>query len=234
MPRTLKPFPAEDWSEPLREYITGELKYLPADWLEQQLITLAPPDAKRLAADLKREKLARQKRPQRAQAIIAQAQDVTTGMFTLLRQRRSAPLKCPATFALINAANDELLPVVYYFKTEFNAARPGTYAPEIRPMFAKPDPDFPGHPSYPSGHAAQSRLCALLFAALFPKLEQALIAMADDIAYNREVAGVHFEADSDAGKLLADQVFNLLMAQPSFKRLLPLARAEWPENRDMR
>ncbi|MDR7332960.1 phosphatase PAP2 family protein [Roseateles asaccharophilus] len=234
MASSLKPFPAEDWSEPLRDFMTRELKHLPTDWLVKRRVTLEPPSAKRLAADLKKEKVARLDRSKRAHAIAAQAQDVTTGMFTLLRQRRAVPLKCPATSALMSAANGDLLAVVFYFKTEFNAARPSAYEPDIRPMFAKPDPDFPGHPSYPSGHAAQSRIYALVLAELFPKLRQELIAIADDIAYNREVAGVHFEADSDAGKSLADQVFKLLMDQPAFARLIPLARAEWPECRDLR
>lgn len=231
---SLKPFPAEDWSEPLRDFMTRELKHLPADWLLKRRITIEPPSATRLAADLEKEKVARLERPKRAHAIVAQAQDITAGMFMLLRQRRSASLKCPATSALIAAANGDLLAVVFYFKSEFNAARPSTYAPDIRPMFAKPDPEYPGHPSYPSGHAAQSRIYALVLAELFPKLREELIAIADDIAYNREVAGVHLEADSDAGKSLADQVFKLLMEQPAFARLVPLARAEWPECRDLR
>lgn len=230
----LKPFPGEDWSAPLRKYSLGELKYLPADWREKQRIKIKAPDAKNLKCDCDSVIAAKKERPVRVHAISAQAQDITLGMFALLSARRPVKLDCPATSALLDAADIDLLPVLFYFKTEFNAARPSAYIPDLDPMFAKPHPNFPGHPSYPSGHAAQSRLFALVLGAAFPGLKSQLLGLADDIAFNREVAGVHFSSDSAAGKSLADQVFKLLMQQPAFTRLLPLVRAEWPENHDLR
>ncbi|PTT92878.1 hypothetical protein DBR42_01175 [Pelomonas sp. HMWF004] len=197
---------------------------MPADWLSAGRITLAAPLPARLAGDLQLiESLATQ-RDAKIQAITTQAESFTAPMFGLLRSTRSVSLDAPVTMQMVNEAFNDLFPVLFYFKSEYNAARPVSYVPSLNPVFAKP-----GHPTYPSGHAAQSRLIALTLGAMFNALELQWLAMADEIALNREIAGVHFRADTEAGQQLADRVFILLMAQPAFSRLLPLARAEWPE-----
>lgn len=221
---TLKPFPADSWNNEFRSFISQQTKHLPADWLSASLITLAAPQPARLAGDLLLiESLATQ-RDSKIQAITTQAESFSPPMFGLLRSTRSVALDAPVTMQMVTEAFNDLLPVLFYFKSEYNAARPVSYLPSLNPVFAKP-----GHPTYPSGHAAQSRLVALTLGAMFKGLRQRWLDMADEIALNREIAGVHFRADTEAGQQLADSVFTLLMAQPTFSRLLPLARAEWPE-----
>ena len=58
--------------------------------------------------------------------------------------------------------------------------------------------------------------------------------MAQRIARNREVLGLHFPSDSTAGRLLAEESFNILMQCKSIHDpahpndgLLAKARAEW-------
>ncbi|MFG6430654.1 phosphatase PAP2 family protein [Roseateles sp. LYH14W] len=230
----LKPFPAEDWTPVFREYIGKELKYLPPDWLDKKLIEILPPDESTLKAQCAKVIAAKGERQMRLHGILGQVEGLHLGLMALVRARRPVALDTPITFRLLNAANDELLPVLFYFKTEFNAARPSAYIKDLNPMFARPDPNYPGHPTYPSGHAAQSRLFALVLGAMFSKLGADLITLANDVAYNREVAGVHFEADSEAGQDLAAKVFKLLMSNPKFACMVSLAQAEWPENKDLR
>jgi len=55
--------------------------------------------------------------------------------------------------------------------------------------------------------------------------------MAQRIARNREVMGLHYRFDSKAGKLLAQESFTLLMECPSIddpvNGIIVLARNEW-------
>jgi hypothetical protein len=56
--------------------------------------------------------------------------------------------------------------------------------------------------------------------------------MAQRIARNREVLGLHYPSDSAAGKLLAEESFKILMQCDSIKKstkgLIALAKKEFP------
>jgi hypothetical protein len=51
--------------------------------------------------------------------------------------------------------------------------------------------------------------------------------LADDIAKNRERAGVHYPSDSAAGKQLADVFVEEATKFPAFQNRLAQARQEW-------
>jgi hypothetical protein len=87
----------------------------------------------------------------------------------------------------------------------------------------------PGHSSFPSGHATQAHLMALCVNAIFTRLstpvggnppnwtpanadvmKQNLTALALRIRRNREIAGLHFKSDSEAGEALAAALFDVL------------------------
>jgi hypothetical protein len=52
--------------------------------------------------------------------------------------------------------------------------------------------------------------------------------MAQRIARNREVLGLHYPSDTAAGKLLAEKSFEILMQCNSVKNeIIPRAKAEW-------
>jgi hypothetical protein len=131
-----------------------------------------------------------------------------------------------------------------YYKRVFNRARPSQYSPAILPPI-----HVPGHASYPSGHATESRLIARCLEKVMPAAASTVLPsagkpptppppdssplrqMAERIARNREVLGVHFPSDSAAGKLLADRSFEILMECPTIKDpkkgLIALAKKEW-------
>ena len=144
--------------------------------------------------------------------------------------------------------------------------RPSTVSPALMPPI-----DPPGHPAYPSGHATEAYLIALVLAEVMPglawgegrggaknpvsaqdlapvagsittrltsvpgvaqRLERSpLWRIAERIARNREVLGVHFPSDSEAGLRLAVQALPLLLACPLIAApgtgALARARAEW-------
>ena len=53
--------------------------------------------------------------------------------------------------------------------------------------------------------------------------------LADRIARNREILGLHYRSDSKAGKELAEQTVAIFKNCPTVSRLIPLAAAEWHE-----
>jgi membrane-associated phospholipid phosphatase len=101
-----------------------------------------------------------------------------------------------------------------------------------------PPIDVPGHASYPSGHATESYLLAGILAPVMPAAASTqtnpadpdstpLRRLAERVARNREVLGLHYPSDSKAGKYLGDQTSTLLLLCPSVVGLIPVAQAEW-------
>ena len=139
------------------------------------------------------------------------------------------PVDKTATKDLLLTMLKEAWQPMFYFKQLFNRGRPYQCCDlPLDPMFPWPDRRYPGHPSYPSGHATQSHLVALIYASMFPQLRDDLIKAAAGIAHRRVVAGLHFPSDSDAGVKLAQQLFYTLTCVPEIEKRFNAARAEWP------
>jgi hypothetical protein len=133
-----------------------------------------------------------------------------------------------------------------HFKYKFNRARPVQLYPPLLPPC-----ETPGHASYPSGHATQSRMmencmglvlqnATLLTTAPLPgadatTLTTDLSALAWRIAHNREIAGFHYSSDTLHGRTLADNMFSqiktdLSATTPKLSLLssaMNAARDEW-------
>jgi membrane-associated phospholipid phosphatase len=128
----------------------------------------------------------------------------------------------PATFDLINVALRVGQFAVMYFKHKYNRPRPSQFDPRIFPWI-----DVPGHPSYPSGHATEAHLLSLCLAEVVPDAKLPLTRLAERVAENRELAGVHYRSDSDAGKKLAEGCLAVLKTCTLFNGILEQAKAEW-------
>lgn len=74
----------------------------------------------------------------------------------------------------------------------------------------------PGGYSYPSGHATLARLYGRLLAEAVPERKAEFIARADLSALYRVIGGVHNPSDIEAGKNLADMVFDQMLADQRF------------------
>jgi hypothetical protein len=108
----------------------------------------------------------------------------------------------------------------------------------------------PGHAAYPSGHATEAYLMAKCLEKVMPVAAStpvdpndpettALQRMAQRIARNREVLGVHYPSDSAAGKKLAEDTFAILQkcktvnntTNPSKPGIIQRSQLEWdPRN----
>lgn len=124
--------------------------------------------------------------------------------------------------------HDMLRIVLFQKKIYFNRARPYQIYPDLTPPFT------PGHPSYPGGHAAQSQAIAAVielilqpYGSTYARLIQQCKDLAVDIARNREVAGLHYPSDTDAGKALAGLFIVEALKSEKFNGLLTEARKEW-------
>jgi hypothetical protein len=62
-------------------------------------------------------------------------------------------------------------------------------------------------PSYPSGHAGQSRFLCLVLGELYPEKREMLIKFSDYIAYSRIGLGVHFTSDNAFGQAISEYLF---------------------------
>ena len=111
----------------------------------------------------------------------------------------------------------------------------GNVTRDLKKSFGRPRPELAspcpgsrttkGGYSYPSTHAAISRLFALVLADLVPERRAEFLERADQIAHDRLVIGVHFPTDLEAGKLLADRFHAALERSAAYQRDLVRVRA---------
>ena len=132
-----------------------------------------------------------------------------------------SPAAHPKTLTVIEAADRAGLMVAMKFKYKFNRARPQQVFLSLVPLVP-----WPRHPSWPSGHSLESHLIALALAAIVPTAKDMLVALADRIGKNREIAGVHYRSDTLAGKEIAQKVFPVLESCPTFAELVAAAKVE--------
>ena len=115
------------------------------------------------------------------------------------------PSRTSKTLEIIDLALAFASTVVLRFKQAMACPRPADYSALIQPIVPTP-----GHSAYPSGHSTEAHMIAFVLPKLITSnlQEQAHYALqlerlAARIAINRTVAGLHFPADSHAGRVLA-------------------------------
>jgi hypothetical protein len=128
----------------------------------------------------------------------------------------------PYTFSLMKEVIELESPHIMKQKKIHNRVRPSYLDPTLKPVI-----EIPLHPAYPSGHATQAYLRALVLSELDPKNRAEYRQAAKRISRNREIAGLHYPSDSKAGALLAKQLYKKLMKSPVFAEQLKKAEAEW-------
>lgn len=153
------------------------------------------------------------------QEIIAQSDGFQSYLVAQLGiSRRSYP----HTYLLLKMAARIGEFVMVALKNQHQGVRPSQIYPLLFPPL-----DVPGHASYPSGHALVSHLMALTAIHIVPAMGTRPVDLADRIAKNREIAGLHFMSDSIAGKDAATQAFAIFKTLEWFKKTEALALEEW-------
>ena len=111
----------------------------------------------------------------------------------------------------------------YYFwalKFKHNRTRPYMLDARIKKLN---DTNFQ---AYPSGHASASYVAAYIYQELLPEHTNLFTQNAYDMAFSREIIGVHFPSDSEAGRVFARQFVNELLKNQAFRTDLEAARKE--------
>jgi len=121
-----------------------------------------------------------------------------------------SPRTHPKTCLLLHIGSLLGCYVSMHFKGLYQRRRPSQRVPGLLP----PIP-VPGHPAFPSGHSTQAHLMARCVKAVLPAymrddLGKVIDELADRIARNREIAGLHFETDTRGGEDLAQSAFAIL------------------------
>ena len=130
------------------------------------------------------------------------------------------PEKLPITAKLMtNIWSD----CTYYFwalKFQYNRTRPYMLDSRIKNL------NNTNFQAYPSGHASASYVAAYIYQELVPEQTNLFVKNAYDMAYSREIIGVHYPSDSEAGRIFARQFVNYLLENPVFTKDLEGARKE--------
>jgi len=133
--------------------------------------------------------------------ILSQANEFISYFLNLLTANPGA---YPQTTKVLTIASQVGTFVAMYFKSRYKRPRASQLCPALLPPI-----EVPGHASFPSGHSTQAHLMALCMGDVLNGLPQEpdgaddLWTLADRIARNREIAGLHYASDTAAGKAIA-------------------------------
>ena len=164
--------------------------------------------------------LAVTERPEAMGEIIQQHQNFQVCWLQLLT---IDPSTHPSTFLLMKLVARVGEVVMMHFKRIHRRPRPSEICPTLFPPVA-----VPGHASYPAGHGLISHLTSIALMEVVPNtLHAALLELARRVAFNREIAGLHYESDSAAGVHVANQVLPILNDCATYQLVKGLAMAEF-------
>jgi membrane-associated phospholipid phosphatase len=222
----------QHWSPEWRAWIALS-KIPPATLAALQAITAADWRAHDEAAELAELAiLAEDERADALDEIVAQDRQYANFMSEFVILLGISPGSHPRMVTLLHLA--ALLGVLVVMRLKERPAEgvPPRPRPSHRMPALKPPVEVPGHASYPSGHATQATLMALIAAEALPAAEREawrplLLTLAHRIARNREIAGLHYASDSEAGREAAGRIFGVLREMPGFEAMLEEARREW-------
>lgn len=215
------------WESQHLRWLRQQPRFLPRNW-KQTIVLPVPPDnsSDRTKAELAELVEKAKERPNRLAEIKNELQlaNFRFGQFTY--QDLTTQKSFEKTGELMRSMYSSVACVTFMMKKRFNRVRPTVVAEKLAIELDPVIPN-PGHPAYPSGHATGAFAIAFLLAELDPKNKQTYLTNAARIAENREIAGVHYCSDSEAGRLLARQLVDSFLRNRSFKTQVGEARAEW-------
>lgn len=118
------------------------------------------------------------------------------------------------TIDFIKEIKEDIKPLLVKVKFHYQRIRPRTLATYFNlPLF--PYTSYSADtPSYPSGHAFQSKVYCMVLGNKYPKYWRPLQDLADDIIKSRIYLGLHYQSDCDFAYYMADSVLN----HPDFKK----------------
>ncbi len=124
-------------------------------------------------------------------------------------------------YDLLNKVEITSVNLTKHFKNHFKLTRPYLASAEVQ-MLISPSKGY----AYPSGHTSGSFIYAFILAEIFLDKKEFLLNLADEIANNRILVGMHYPQDIKGGKQLAVLAFEELMQNAEFLQDLENAKLE--------
>jgi len=130
----------------------------------------------------------------------------------------------PRTAAFFQKVSTETGAIVSGLKNHYKRVRPFAAHPDKVSLYVRNEPGY----SYPSGHTTRSRLYAFLLGELDPAKRSEFNRCAEQIAFDRIIAGEHYQTDLEAGRKLGKMLYESFHKDPDFRRdFAALRQAEW-------
>lgn len=127
---------------------------------------------------------------------------------------------CPKTALLLSKVIQDATYYVFTFKYDFSRPRPYELEPQLKNLQTL------GHASYPSGHSSFSWVNAYVTQELAPELKTSFYNTAAELEFSREVIGVHYPSDGEAGRIWAREFVNRLFKSAVFLKDFKAAKEE--------
>lgn len=80
--------------------------------------------------------------------------------------------------------------------------------------------------AYPSGHTTYGTLVGIVLSNMVPEKRAALMTRAWEFGHNREVGGIHYPSDIEAGRIAATVIAETIMTHPDYKTEYEAAKEE--------
>jgi acid phosphatase (class A) len=127
----------------------------------------------------------------------------------------------PLVTAFFSRVVDTEGAVVDPYKDVWKRPRPHLYSDLVKPAVK-----LSRSGSYPSGHATDATLMAIVLSNMVPEKRAEIMARAADYANNRVVGGIHFRSDVDAGRVVGTVIAARLQTQNDFNEQFNAAKVE--------
>lgn len=107
---------------------------------------------------------------------------------------------------LVDKLLDDTLPLLIKLKFYFQRPRPYQLAEHYKLKLFPFDSKSADSPSYPSGHALQSKLICYVLGNHFPEKFDYFERLAKDIEYSRLYMGIHYQSDVDYSLYISEVI----------------------------
>lgn len=217
----------QKWGKEFIPFTRLSTKYISRDWKQSFSVPKPPANSSaRTKAELEYLQTVISKRGQHLSDIKKEVLVTNFNFGKHNYQTLTTNAKYTQTAKLLNATYHDMAAAVFHFKKKYNRVRPHILSGKLGTGLNTSIPS-PGHPAYPSGHATGTYTIAFILQELDPANAKQYLADAKRIAENREIAGLHYPSDTEAGRLLARQIADSLLSNKTFQAQLKRAKAEW-------
>lgn len=114
----------------------------------------------------------------------------------------------------IRQIHDDIVPLIVKLKYHYQRVRPNQLSHILSMRLYPFESQTSNTPSYPSGHAIQSKVYAYVLGNKYPKFYKQLQVLSEDIAESRLSMGTHYPSDIIFGEYVSELIIN----HPEFKK----------------